>query len=171
MQTFSYQFSEIATTCLADDATPWMPMSRQQPDIEIKYFRIDPVRGEFICLLRMQPGVSLPAHHHTGTVIVYTLQGAWKYREHAWSAGAGSLVFETAAARHTPQTLPNAGVVITFNVVSGELLFLDDEDRLLGTENWRSAARRYLKHCERHGLTPLDLSAQGCLTATTVAPT
>jgi 2,4'-dihydroxyacetophenone dioxygenase len=153
-----YSFSEIETTCLDDNATPWIPMSRNQSGIEIKYFRIDPVRGEFICALKMQPGVSLPAHHHTGTVIVYTLQGEWKYREHDWVARAGSVVFETAASRHSPETLPDSGVVITFNVVSGELLFLDSEGQLIGTENWRTSAHRYLKFCERNGVASRDLS-------------
>jgi quercetin dioxygenase-like cupin family protein len=156
-------FDEIETRCLNDDASPWMPLARDQAGIEIKYFRIDPVRGEVLCSLRMQPGMHLPAHHHTGTVIVYTLQGSWKYREHDWIARPGSVVFETAASRHTPETLADSGVVHTFNVVQGELLFLDAEDRLIGTENWRSAARRYLKHCERHGLMPQDLSGIGAL--------
>jgi 2,4'-dihydroxyacetophenone dioxygenase len=166
MKTFAYSFTEVATTCLHDDATPWMPLSSKQPDIEIKYFRIDPVRGEFICSLRMQPGVNLPAHHHTGTVIVYTLQGAWKYREHDWIARPGSVVFETAASRHTPETLADAGEVITFNIVSGELLFLDPDGQLIATENWRTAAHRYLKFCERNGMTPRDLSSQGLLVET-----
>src|ERR1700722_11669856 len=36
MKTFAYSFTEVATTCLDDDATPWMPLSSKQPDIEIK---------------------------------------------------------------------------------------------------------------------------------------
>lgn len=151
-------FEQIETRCLNDDATPWIPMYRDRPGIDIKYFRIDPVRGEVLCSLRMQAGMQLPAHHHTGTVIVYTLQGSWKYQEHDWVAHAGSVVFETASSRHTPETLPDSGVVHTFNVVSGELLFLDADGKLVATENWRSALHRYLKHCERNQLTPLDLS-------------
>jgi 2,4'-dihydroxyacetophenone dioxygenase len=32
--------------------------------------------------------VQLPRHHHTGTVMVYTVEGKWKYAEHDWVAGA-----------------------------------------------------------------------------------
>lgn len=161
--TIMLSFERIETACLNDDTTPWISMYRDQPGIEIKYFRIDPVRGEVLCSLRMQAGMQLPAHHHTGTVIVYTLQGSWKYQEHDWIARAGSVVFETAASRHTPETLPDSEVVHTFNVVSGELLFLDADDKLIATENWRTALHRYLKHCERNQLTPLDLSGFGAL--------
>lgn len=154
-------FSPFDTACLNDAATPWIPLDRNRPGIDIKYFRIDPVRGEVLCSLRMQPGMHLPAHHHTGTVIVYTLEGAWKYREHDWIARPGSVVFETAATRHTPETLADSGVVHTFNVVQGELLFLDDENRLLASENWRTAAHRYRKHCEHHGIAILDLTGFG----------
>ena len=45
--------------------------------------------------------VQLPKHHHTGTVMVYTIEGKWKYKEHDWVAGPGSIVYETAASTHT----------------------------------------------------------------------
>jgi 2,4'-dihydroxyacetophenone dioxygenase len=155
-------FPPLDTRCLDDAATPWIPLLDDRPGIDVKYFRIDPIRGEVLASLRMQPGMNLPAHHHTGTVIVYTLEGRWKYKEHDWTAGPGSVVFETAATRHTPQTLPDSGVVHTFNVVQGELLFLDADNRLLASENWRTAAHRYRRHCKRHGLVPLDLSGFEC---------
>jgi hypothetical protein len=33
------------------------------------------------------------------------VQGRWKYREHDWVAGPGSVVIETAAMEHTRQAL------------------------------------------------------------------
>ncbi|EGC99719.1 hypothetical protein B1M_35206, partial [Burkholderia sp. TJI49] len=119
-----------------------------------------PTRGEIIALMKSPGRGQLPKHHHTGTVIVYTLKGRWKYVEHDWVAGPGSLVFETAASSHTPQALPGEEIV-TLNIVQGELVYLDENDRILSIENWKSAMQRYLSHCERHRIVPKDITAFG----------
>ena len=30
-------------------------------------------------MMKAPAGVQLPKHHHTGTVMVYTIEGKWKY--------------------------------------------------------------------------------------------
>ena len=106
-------------------------------------------------------GVSMPKHHHTGTVVVYTTEGKWKYIEHDWVAGAGSLVYETAASSHTFEVLEvgESGYVTTLVQVSGELLFLDDNENIVASENWKTSLDRYLDYCEQHNITPQDLTA------------
>src|SRR3546814_13512421 len=90
--------------------------------------------------------MELPRHHHTGTVIVYTLAGAWRYKEHDWIATPGTLVFETAASAHTPLAVEGQGDVVTLNILVGELLYTDDagnvrsEERRVGKE-WVSRCR------------------------------
>ncbi|MCA8095117.1 2,4'-dihydroxyacetophenone dioxygenase family protein [Burkholderia anthina] len=128
-------YQEVATECIDDASIPWVPMSEHAPEV-------------------------LPKHHHTGTAIVYTVQGSWKYIGHDWVAGTGSLVFETAASSHMPQALPGDDI-ITFSIVQGELVYLDENDRIISTENWKSALHRYLSHCERHGIVPKDVTAFG----------
>jgi 2,4'-dihydroxyacetophenone dioxygenase len=110
--------------------------------VHIKYFKIDPVQGEVVVLLKAPAGAELPRHHHTGTVIVYTVQGAWKYKEHNWIARAGSVVYETASSRHTPEALPGDEDVIAF-------------------ETWRTAVDRYVNYCKSVGPKPRDLSSFG----------
>jgi quercetin dioxygenase-like cupin family protein len=90
-------FEFTNTSCLNGEDTPWMPLAPYSDDVKIKYFKIDPVRGEIIALLKMPAGMEFPRHHHTGTVIVYTVQGSWRYKEHDWIAHAGSVVYETAS--------------------------------------------------------------------------
>ncbi|MCA8296754.1 2,4'-dihydroxyacetophenone dioxygenase family protein [Burkholderia sp. AU30198] len=153
-------YESVATECINDDSIPWVPMSENLPDVLLKYFKLDPTRGEIIVLMKSPGRGQLPKHHHTGTVIVYTVQGSWKYIEHDWVAGPGSLVFETAASSHTPQALPGDEVV-TFNIVQGELVYLDENDRIISIENWKSALKRYLAHCEKHGIAPKDITAFG----------
>ncbi len=152
-------FETIDTGCLNAEDTPWIPYTPYAEDVLIKYFKIDPVRGETISLLKVPPGTKLATHHHTGTVIVYTVQGSWKYIEHDWVARPGSVVYETASTRHTPIAVSKDETVITLNVVSGELLYLDDAGKPVATENWRSAMNRYLEHCRQAGIEPKDLSS------------
>ena len=153
-------FENISTGCIADETMPWMPFAPYSDTVEVKYFKADPVRGEVISLLKAPPGTTLPKHHHSGTVIVYTIQGCWKYLEHDWIARPKSIVFETASSQHTPIALPDSDAdVITLNITMGELLFLDDNGSIVATENWRSSVDRYLAFCKRKGLVPLDITS------------
>jgi 2,4'-dihydroxyacetophenone dioxygenase len=153
-------FENIDTSCIDDESLPWLPFAPYSDTVQIKYFKIDPVRGEIISVLKAPPGMRLPKHHHTGTVIVYTVQGRWKYLEHDWVAGPRSVVFETASSRHTP-VAPADGTedVITFNITQGELVFLDDNDQIMAVENWRTSMQRYLDHCQAHGIVARDLTS------------
>ncbi len=152
-------YEQVATACIDDAAIPWVPMSAKTPDVLLKYFKLDPTRGEIIVLLKAPSRRQLPKHHHTGTVIVYTLKGSWRYIEHDWIAGPGSVVFETAGTSHTPQALPDDDEVITLNIVQGDLIYLDDKDQVVSIENWKSAMQRYLAYCEEAGITPRDITA------------
>src|SRR5450432_1951622 len=119
---FSYE--TIGTGCIDEASTPWIPFTPYSDVVQVKYFKIDPVRGEFIALLKVPAGMSLPKHHHSGTVIVYTVSGSWKYMEHDWIARKGSIVYETAGTAHTPTAMPDDDDVITVNITQGELAFL-----------------------------------------------
>jgi quercetin dioxygenase-like cupin family protein len=151
-------FESITSSCLNDEDTPWMPLAPYSDDVKIKYFKIDPVRGEIVALLKMPAGMEFPRHHHTGTVIVYTVQGSWRYKEHDWIAHAGSVVYETASTRHTPQAISGGEDVITFNIVAGELLYMDEKDNIIAIENWKTSMDRYLDYCNAQGIAPKDLS-------------
>lgn len=153
-------FETIGTGCIDDASMPWMPYLPWSEVVQVKMFKADPVRGEFISLLKAPPGMELPRHYHTGTVIVYTLQGRWKYKEHAWTAGPGSVVFETAGSAHTPIAAPDCTEdIITFNINVGDLLYTDANDNVVAKENWRTAVERYLAHCKAHGIVARDITS------------
>ncbi len=121
----------------------------------MKLLATDPLRGEVIFVLRTPPGIELPRHRTTGSTTIYTVQGRWKFREHDWVAGPGSLVIEPAASCLTP-CVPGDGTddAVTLVLATGDVQFLDDAGRILGVENWRSITNRYLAHCESLGLEP-----------------
>jgi hypothetical protein len=136
-------------------------MAPYSDDILLKYFKLDPIRGEWIVLMKVPAGAQLPKHHHTGTVIVYTLEGKWKYKEHDWVAGPGSLVYETAASAHSFEVVAEgeSGYVLALVTVTGDLLFLDDKENVIAFENWKTSLQRYLAYCEKHDIQPKDLTA------------
>lgn len=67
-------------------------------------------------------------------------------------------MFETAGSQHTPVTVGQDDVV-TLNIVMGDWNLIDDEGRVLAMENWKSVMQRYLAHCEKHGIEPVDISS------------
>ncbi len=91
-------FESINTGCLDGNDTPWMPFAPYSNDVMIKYFKIDPVRGETITLLKAPAGMEMPRHHHTGTVIVYTVQGAGATR-----SMTGSPTLAASSTRRRPR--------------------------------------------------------------------
>jgi 2,4'-dihydroxyacetophenone dioxygenase len=161
METLMLNYENIGTSCINDESTPWIPFLPYSDVAHLKYFTIDAVRGETVTLLKLPAGMSLPKHHHSGTVIVYTVSGSWKYLEHDWIARKGSIVYETAGTAHTPTAMPDGDDVITLNITQGELAFLDENDKVVAVENWRTSIERYLKHCRAAGITPRDLTSFG----------
>lgn len=160
-------FEHIQTACLNDAELPWVPFTPYSEHVLVKYFKLDPIRGETIALLKAPAKGEMPRHRHTGTVIVYTVRGRWKYREHEWIAEQGSIVFETAGSSHTPEAIaPRHGEsgedeIVTLNIIQGELLFVDERGQVIAAEDWKSGWQRYEAYCRAHGIEPKDLTAFG----------
>lgn len=150
-------FGNIEATCLNDEDSPWIPFGPVGDKVAVKYFNIDPVKGEVILIARNQPGIVQPKHHHTGQVIVYTISGSWKYMEHDWIARPGSVVYEVANSDHTPVIMDEGTVAL--NIVQGELHFFDGNNNIVAVETWKTHLERYLKHCADNGIKPRDLTS------------
>ncbi|MBO2951628.1 2,4'-dihydroxyacetophenone dioxygenase family protein [Burkholderia pseudomallei] len=130
-------------SCLQDDDRPWLPMDASLPGLAIKYLHINVADDEMTVLLKMPVGLALPRHRHDGAVFVYTLQGEWRYREYDWIARPGSAVLEPAGSHHTPEAIASeTGAVVTFNVMRGDLVLLDEAGRETARENCRVALLR-----------------------------
>ncbi|NWL22406.1 2,4'-dihydroxyacetophenone dioxygenase family protein [Pseudomonas umsongensis] len=153
-------YESIDTAAINADDLPWVPFAPYNDDVFIKYIKCDPVRGEVITLLKAPASMTLPKHHHSGTVIVYTIKGGWKYLEHDWISTEGGVVFETAATSHTPIGLPDYGdEVITFNVTLGDLMYMDENNNIVAIENWKTSVQRYLAYCEANDIQPKDITS------------
>ena len=145
-----------------DEGLPWLPLAPYADLAHAKLFAVDPVHGEVVTLLRVSPGAELPTHRCTRPVTIYTLQGRWRYREHDWVAGPGSVVIEPAGPPHTPQVLPDGtDDAILLMVGDGDLQLLDQDNRVIAVENWRTALDRYRTYCRTNDLPPRDLTTPG----------
>jgi 2,4'-dihydroxyacetophenone dioxygenase len=149
---------ELETNYISGESLPWVPFTPYSDDVFLKYWKIDPVRGETVVSMRFPPGIDLPTHYHTGVVIARTVRGSWRYLEHDWISGPGDTVYETAASSHTPQSVGEEDAEVFFYIV-GELEFVDASGNLLARENAKSGLARYAAYCEEHGLERQDLTS------------
>ncbi len=154
-------FPAIGVSLVDDESIPWIPLAPYSDQIEVKYFRLDPARGEMIMLFRAAALSRLPRCHHSGSTIVYTVQGRWAQLEEDWIAGPGSLVHIPAATARTPSVFGEGEPVVALVVVRGDIIFYRDDGDVLAIENWRTAMDRYLAYCHHAFITPVDLTAMG----------
>lgn len=133
---------------------PWIPYFGEA---EFKLLKANPVTGQTITLLKVPAGMQLPPHFHSGTVIVYTIQGAWRYAEDDWVSKVGDVVYEPAGTSHTPNGLGDEDV-ITFNVVDGTLDYLGENGEIIARDNWESFLKKYHDHCAAKGMEPVDVT-------------
>lgn len=132
---------------------PWIPWV---PGHLIKLVKLNPITGQIILFIRSTPNSALQVHFHPGTVVVYTIQGAWTYDE-GWVSEAGDVVFEVAGSTHSPRIVGNEDTIV-FAVIDGALDFLDEKGRTVATENWQTFLKRYYDYCGDKGLTPIDIT-------------
>lgn len=152
-------FCEGIDTAVIDvENLPWIPFLPYTDAVHLKVIKLDPIRGEWVTLLKAPGNMALPKHHHSGTVHVYTLTGSWKYAEHDWVATPGSFVFETAGTAHTPVGVSEEEI-ITLNIVQGDWALVDENGAVLAVENWKSMLKRYVDYCERTGTPVVDVTS------------
>ena len=148
----------VATSHVDAESLPWIPFTPYSDEVLLKYHKVDPVRGEVVSGFFMPAGADLGPHYHTGTVVVYTIRGSWRYLEHDWVAKPGDIVYETAASLHKPVVVGDDDVE-TITITTGELLFLDDAGTIIARENVKTTLERYAAYCEANGLEIQDLTS------------
>ena len=151
-------YEKVATSYVDAESYPWIPFTPYSDKVFLKVLKCEPVSGTFVTLLKAPADIALPKHHHRGTVMVYTIQGQWRYMEHDWVAQPGSFVYETAASTHTPEG-HGEDDVITLNVQVGDSIYLDKNGGVMAIENWKTMLDRYLDYCRSRGIEPVDVSS------------
>ena len=88
-----------------------------------KLLNINELTGGFTMLLKVDPDVPAPVHHHIGGIEAFVIEGEFGYGEDD-RGGVGSYVLESGGSTHEP-TSP--GGVIMFAVVHGPLVGYNED--------------------------------------------
>lgn len=147
---------ELDVNYMSGADNPWIPFTPLSDQVFLKYWKVDPVRGEIVVSMKFPGGLVLPTHYHTGMVIAHTVKGAWRYQENNWVSRAGDSVYEVAGSSHTPESVEETEI---FFILVGELLFLDEDKKILWQENHKTSIERYTAYCEANGIEARDLTS------------
>ena len=125
----------------------------------LKYWKVDPVRGEIVVSMRFPPGLELPTHYHTGIVDRLTrFAGPGATSSTTGSRARATRCTRRPASSHTPQSVGDEDAEVFFYLI-GELEFLDESGNLLARENAKTALARYEAYCDANGLKAQDLTS------------
>lgn len=93
---FSLEPTVNGSTYVQPQQMDWRPS--QFPGIDIKVLYEDRDKGEMTCLLRWQPGASLPFHRHPEIEQSFVLEGS--FYDHDGIARAGEFVWRKPNSKH-----------------------------------------------------------------------
>jgi quercetin dioxygenase-like cupin family protein len=133
-----------------DEALPWVDAGG---GIELKVLRVSIATGVWVVRNRVQPGVELPTHKHTGQVEGFTIAGRWHYREYDFYSTAGSFIHEPAGSVHTlhvPEDNLHATDVLF--VIEGALVNFDADGGVDSVVDGELTLAGYEALCEAGGL-------------------
>lgn len=129
---------------------PWVDAG----GIGLRLLQIDIAKGLWVIANRFPPNYTVVPHHHTGSVMAWTLSGCWRYLEYGVDYTAGSYVFEPAGSRHTLHVpADNDGLTEVIFAIEGSNLNLDDEGNVVSMTDATSIDKAYRYLCEAQGKT------------------
>jgi 2,4'-dihydroxyacetophenone dioxygenase len=123
---------DIAVAAIPDDERVWVPQAK---DVWFRPLFLNTVTGGWCNLLRVRKSGVLSRHRHPMLVVGYVIKGRWRYLEHDWIAEEGSFVYEAPGEIHTLTVPPDVPEMITFFSISGAMIYVDAEDRMIGYED------------------------------------
>jgi 2,4'-dihydroxyacetophenone dioxygenase len=135
---------EIYASKIAEgDPRYWMPISET---VSSKPVWISPSKNMWAdVLMSTGPGL-VNRHYHPHPIWAYTISGKWAYLEHDWIATAGDFVYETPGESHTLVCYDHPDPMKVFFVVSGPLMWLDENGETTGhydVHDYMAAARAH----------------------------
>jgi 2,4'-dihydroxyacetophenone dioxygenase len=137
---------DIAST---DDERLWVP---QTECLSFRPLTLCVSQGYYVNLLRFVGGGTLGCHRHSSPVHAHTIKGTWGYKEHAWTAGPGTYVFEPPGETHT--LVVGEDEMIALFHVTGALLYCDPKspETIIGFDDVFTKLEKARNHYEKVGL-------------------
>lgn len=129
-----------------------LPFVRIADGAQLQLLQVDIDAGLWVIRTRLQPGVTLQRHKHTGEVFAFTVSGCWKYLEYPEVNTAGSYLFEPAGSVHTlhvPASCEQPADM--WFAIRGANLELDSEGRVENVVDAGAALEIYRQLCREAG--------------------
>jgi 2,4'-dihydroxyacetophenone dioxygenase len=134
------------------DEVPWVE-NPAYPGTQMRLLQADVRAGVYAMAGRLPAGLAVGTHHHTGAVHMFTLSGAWGYREHRFLNVAGSYLYEPPGSVHTLFTpADNAEITETLTIVYGTTEYLDEHGAVIGVSDARTNLEAYYAACDAAGV-------------------
>lgn len=131
---------------------PWVE-NLAYPGTMMRLLRADLAEGTYVMAGRLPAGLEVGTHRHIGAVHMFTLSGAWGYREHGFVNRAGSYLYEPPGSTHTLFVpADNAEVTETLTIVHGITEYLDADGNVVAVSDAAANLRAYYESCEAAGL-------------------
>lgn len=135
-----------------------LPMVEIGPGVAIQLLQVDFDHNTRILRARLDPGLQLRTHIHTGHVFAWTLSGRWHYLEYPENSEANSYLYEPAGSIHTlhvPEDSTEPADVIF--IVHGTNIELGTTGEVEGATSAMEIARAYLQACKEKRLPRPDV--------------
>ncbi len=131
---------------------PWVPLGEGRSFKPLRFLRDD--RG-FVELLRLEPGVAIPLHRHTGETHAFNLEGT---RELSTGEvmGPGDYVYEPAGNVDEWRVVGDVPLVVLV-VVMGAIEYLDANGAVTRRYSAETLRELYVAHCSAKGVAARDL--------------
>ncbi len=130
-----------------------LPFVPYQDGVVFQLLQVNLEAGLWIIRVRLDPGVSIQRHRHTGEVFAFTISGSWRYLEFPEINSAGSYLYEPAGAVHTlhvPKT--NKEVTDVWFAIRGANLNLDATGNVEAVLDAATVLDIYRAQCKERGL-------------------
>lgn len=134
-------------------ASPWVPSDTQGKSARL--LRFLPNDEGFVELLRMEPGVTMPLHRHSGEIHAFNLSGSRKLCT-GEVIGPGDYVYEPQGNVDWWRVVGDE-TMTALVVVRGEVDFLAADGSVRYTANARTQRAELQRYCAEHRLPMPDL--------------
>jgi 2,4'-dihydroxyacetophenone dioxygenase len=134
-------------------ASPWVPSDT--PGKSARLLRFLPNDEGFVELLRMEPGVAMPLHRHSGEIHAYNLSGSRQLCT-GEVIGPGEYVYEPAGNVDWWRVVGDE-TLIALVVVRGKVEFLAADGSVRHTANAVTQREELERYCQANHLPMPDL--------------
>jgi quercetin dioxygenase-like cupin family protein len=140
------------TRSIADNKIPWVPLGEGKAFKPLRFLNDN--RG-FVELLRLEPGVEIGWHRHTGEVHAFNLQGSRELHTGEY-IGPGEYVYEPTGNTDKWKAVGDTPLIVLV-VVMGAVEYLGPDGEVSARYTAETLLYLYHRYCEQQQLEVLDL--------------